>query len=50
MGARETIPGIFDPATKQRMYKSRKKGDPKMPGPADADDAGESSTGKKEDK
>ena len=50
MGARETIPGIFDPATKQRMYKSRKKGDSKMPDPADAGDAGESSTGKKEDK
>jgi len=50
MGARETIPGIFDPATKQRMYKSRKKSDPKMPDPAEADDARESSSGKKEDK
>ena len=51
MGARETIPGIFDPATKQRMYKSRRRKDePKMPDPADADDAGEPSSGKKEDK
>jgi ParB/RepB/Spo0J family partition protein len=51
MGAKEVIPGIYDPAMKQRTYKSRRrKGDPKMPGPADADDAGESSSGKKEDK
>ena len=49
MGARETIPGIFDPATKQRMYKSRRrKGEPKMPDPANADDAGEPSSGQED--
>jgi hypothetical protein len=51
MGAKEVIPGIYDPAMKQRPYKSRRRKDePKMPDPANADDAGEPSSGKKEDK
>ena len=50
MGARETVPGIYDPATKQRMYKSRRKGEPTMPDPAGADDAGEPSSADDGDK
>ncbi|MGA9654989.1 MAG: ParB/RepB/Spo0J family partition protein [Polyangia bacterium] len=49
MGAKEVVPGIYDPAMKQRQYKSRRrKGDPKMPDPANADDAGEPSSGQED--
>ena len=49
MGAKEVVPGIYDPAMKQRQYKSRRrKGNPKMPDPANADDAGEPSSGQED--